>query len=245
MTFGINNKKLVSERAAGTSLNDALFAKCRQFSTGFVHLNVLELSKSFFQIKLEIAIPMAQVDFPELNRSRSITHLEALQNYVVQTNSYVRHPHTRTLISQLLDQQPPLHNEIVMYRGIDANYPGQNTSPLFAFFQNDFFSVSDSGIIAMQFTNPDGCCFIEIHIQPGIRILDVHSYLDLPGYVHEQEWLVQGGGQFYADSGGTRPGFTHNTNTNTFVTYYFPSRKNEIRGGKRRHRTTRKCRISA
>lgn len=154
----------------------------------------------------------------------SDTNITAIRNYVIHMNDG-----SRDKIAELIQKQLPTMQEVVVYRGIHSTFPEKNTGVFLPYFHNDFFSVSENPTIAYLFQNPEEeCCYFQIHIQPGVRMLDTNYFLQLHGielrnFTHEMEWLVEGGGRFFADSAGTIPGFKPvRENPGMYKTYYFP-----------------------
>ncbi len=159
--------------------------------------------------------------------SENISELNALRNYVEKSYSKLRHPSTRKKVSELLSKQEPLSEEKVLYRGVKSYHP-TNVTAFTPYFPTDFFSTSedlDTAKCFMQYiVGGHNCCVFEIRVQPGIRMLNVQSFLNLPEYFSfEQEWLVEGGGLFFADKQKTTPGFAKKDKKGYFTTYYFPS----------------------
>lgn len=97
-------------------------------------------------------------------------------------------------------------------------YRGQQSIELTA---NYWFSTSSSMDVAKkEFAKIDGYVFV-IHVDDAM-VLNVNSYLtenDIKEHVSEQEYIVQGGGKFYANSEFKKEGFVQLEN-NIIETWY-------------------------
>ncbi len=150
----------------------------------------------------------------------------AVSLYVATQHSANRHPDTRSMVVEALFQQNQLTEEKVVYRGMKSEIP-TNLTKFNPYIPKDFFSASESDKIASSFANSKtSCCMITIYLQPGVYVLDVHTFLKNHGLDNvrsesEKEWLVEGGGQFFADNQKTQPGFAE-IEKGRYETYYFP-----------------------
>jgi hypothetical protein len=121
-------------------------------------------------------------------------------------------------ITRMFASVEPLQTKKTLYRGQTEDELNSGYS---------FFSTSTSKKIAREeFAGSDGYVF-EIHVQPGIRVLPVNQTLALSGintkgYKEEEEYLVEGGGIFYADKEKSQKGFSYLGN-NEYKTFYFPN----------------------
>lgn len=162
---------------------------------------------------------------PESNKN--ISTVSAIRNYVEESQGR-RHPQTRRKIVELLQQQEPLTQEKILYRGVKSHFP-TNMSQFIPYFPVDFFSTSSEYEQSIAFMHKRiDCCHITIYVQPGIRVVDVTAFLEMHQvslsliFAMEAEWLVENNGQFFANKEKTIPGFARTDTKNHFVTYYFP-----------------------
>lgn len=159
--------------------------------------------------------------------SENISSVNAVINYVNKSSSSNRHPKTRQQIATLLSQQNPLSKGIILYRGINSEFP-ENLETWKPYLPTDFFSTSESIEVAESFIDYKSCCVLKIHVQPGVRVLDVKGFVQKHNrsfplcFINEDEWIVQGGGFFFANREATIPGFAKLSKEGHYVTYYFP-----------------------
>ncbi len=125
----------------------------------------------------------------------------------------------RERIESLLLKQPPLTNEMVVWRGQSHN----------VIEPTSWFSTSHRDEVARSY---GGSYLFKIHLQPGIHALDMYKYYAAANitnpysepntiraflennalimsnnYVTFEEVIVQGGGQFWKDAAHTEKGF--------------------------------------
>ena len=134
-------------------------------------------------------------------------------------------------ITELIHMMQPLKESVTVYRGqknIDIIYPRK------------WFSTTDIKEKAKDFSNKE-CCMFKIYIQPGVRVLDVHSFLQkhytgIVRHEDEHEIIVEGSGEFYKDIDKKERGFKEIKGE--IVTYYFPKESDVIYNNN--YRNTRK-----
>ena len=119
-------------------------------------------------------------------------------------------------IKNMVEKQPPLTEERVVYRG-----QHHNRMPVNPTYWISTSSVRKVAIDMFSKMATDMCCIFEIHLQPGIRILDINAVLGERGRPEEHEIIIQGGGGFYQDAAGTIPGFKQ-IDEGVYETFYFP-----------------------
>jgi hypothetical protein len=90
-------------------------------------------------------------------------------------------------IQRLLNLQSPLAEELVLFRGHSA------TSPVI--IPRSWFATSDdeARVREQHISTGADCCLFKIHVQPGIKVLDVNNLIGNTNY-DEHEVIVDGGG---------------------------------------------------
>lgn len=162
------------------------------------------------------------------NKKINSKHINALRHWVTEDNRNYRlnkngvkinDTSVDERIKELVRMMPPLTESILVYRG------HEHTAVI---KPRNWFSTSDIRAKADEFTK-NGCCLFKIYVQPGIRVIDVHSFLQkhkksADYYEDEHEIIVEGNGEFYKDYNKTEKGFKEVKGE--LVTYYFPKDKN-------------------
>lgn len=142
-------------------------------------------------------------------------------------------------IRSILERQPPLEHEITVWRGHYGR--PKHILPI------SWFSTSSNESIALKYKT-GSCCLFKIHVQPGVRIIDLYKlyltygienpykeqrrlrslfrdidYWLLVNYATYGEIIVEEGGTFYKDPERKEKGFKPiNTKKTSFETWYFP-----------------------
>jgi hypothetical protein len=157
-------------------------------------------------------------------------HIAALRYWVTEeSRNYRRNKNGDTVdkekkvgerIQEILNYMHPLNKELIVYRG-------HKDSPSYISPRN-WFSTSLKHSIAKNEYSGKECCTFEIHVQPGIQILNVNKFLKekdivLDKYKDEHEIIINGGGEFFKDSEKSEPGF-FTVSEGHYCTYYFPKR---------------------
>lgn len=124
-------------------------------------------------------------------------------------------------IQEIVDHLEPRTTSLTVYRGQPP--PHTTISPRW------WFSTSTSAEIARRdFSNVErGCCVFTIHVQPGVKVLDVNKFLEPFGGTHhddEKEYIVDHDGFFYQDEAQTVEGFRDDGH-GRYTTFYFPTRR--------------------
>ncbi len=151
-------------------------------------------------------------------------------------------------IRELLKKQEPLQEELLVWRGhLQQKYINPGI----------WFSTTTKESYAQGFTGDDECtdlqgnliyddgCLFKIHIQPGVKVVNVHNLYKEYGFgnpskesakvnelFQEKKWglfnyekegeiIVEEGGEFYTDSTKTVKGFKK-IEDDVFETYYYP-----------------------
>jgi hypothetical protein len=143
-------------------------------------------------------------------------------------------------IRAILERQQPLTEEAIVWRG-HARGP-KHILPI------SWFSASSSREIATKFKVGEACCMFKIHLQPGVKVLDLYKVYKSYGiqnpfteqkrlrslledrdvifffnYGAYGEIIVEEGGTFYKDKDCVEKGFKAiNSKKTVFETYYFP-----------------------
>ncbi len=147
-------------------------------------------------------------------------------------------------IRDILERQEPLLEELIVWRG-HAGGPKQ-IMPI------SWFSTSKTEEVAKRYKGGEKCCMFKIHVQPGVKVLDLYKIYkeygienpaqeskrlrsllqrrDTPlflNYGMYGEIIVDEGGTFYKDKERTEKGFKPtNSKKTAFETYYFPKASN-------------------
>ena len=154
-------------------------------------------------------------------------NLYALRHWVTESTRNARISANMTIeqqIQRLLNSQSPLAEEIVLFRGQSA------TSPII--IPRSWFATSDdeARVREQHISIGADCCLFKIHVQPGIKVLDVNNLIGNTNY-DEHEVIVDGGGVFYTSKDGFEQGFIDRglvRGVRMFESWYSPSRQNEI-----------------
>lgn len=141
-------------------------------------------------------------------------------------------------IATIIDRQPPLDKELLVWRG---HYQQSSSRRINSINPASWFSTTLKQEITEHYKNAT-CCLFKIHIQPGIKILNLYDIYKTYGvlnpyyeqknlgivryrnYSEYQEIIVEGGGEFYKDVYKTEKGFTE-IEPGMFETFYFPTMK--------------------
>jgi hypothetical protein len=107
-------------------------------------------------------------------------------------------------IQELLDEQPPLTKELIVYRGQHEDRR--------SILPGSWFSTSKQlDLVRRQHISKEHtCCIFKIHLQPGIKIVDVKNYTNerTQTSFKEEEIIVNGNGVFYKTAERKEIGFT-------------------------------------
>lgn len=151
--------------------------------------------------------------------------VNSLRRYVTEsTRSLQRNGKTiEDDIQDLLEEQTKVKYPLILYRGQLGSVEDSDVIT-----PNTWFSTTKNKAIASLHSHKE-CCLFMIHIQEGIRILNVHKVLQEHGigtqaFEEEEEFIVEGGGTFFQDIKKEIPGFLE-IGRGEFETYYFPGEK--------------------
>jgi len=122
-------------------------------------------------------------------------------------------------VQNLLDRQAPLEKERILYRVHLPNSKSIRPGKWFA------TSTDLSKVLRQHLAKNADCCLFKIHVQPGIRILEVDKILKTFGKetkYDESEVIIDKGGVFTHPSNvnGFKEIATTNKGVTTFETYY-------------------------
>jgi len=123
---------------------------------------------------------------------------------------------TRKRISQMLKKVEPIRESMDVWRG--------QTGMINSSHENRWVSSSINRNVGDGFMGKDGSLFL-IHIQPGVRVLDVHKVLNdakkpVLSKEYEKEWIIESGGTYFKDSLQSQLGFKKRPD-GIFETWYF------------------------